>query len=314
MKNITIIIPSYNEEKNVPLFYQEVKKHLNIPGYRFNLLFVDDGSKDNTFAEIKKCAANDPLVRYLRFSRNFGKEAAMHAGLEYSKDEDAIIIIDCDLQQPPSLIPEMISYYESGYKIVYTKGKTRKGEPKLRTFFANRFYRLYNRHTEMPLDNGAKDFQLLDKQVIAAFLQIKDNYRFVKGIFSWVGYPRKCIEYDFIPRMHGKSTWSFKSLFKYAFNGMNQFSTLLMLLPVAMLIGVMACLIGDILLFIFDIFTLAQFLLGLNMVLLGLLLGVSIYGIFYLLYQLRRQVLNRPIYLIQESSEDNPVEKNLDIH
>ncbi|MDD3113137.1 MAG: glycosyltransferase family 2 protein [Candidatus Izemoplasmatales bacterium] len=314
MKNITIIIPSYNEEKNVPLFYQEVKKHLNIPGYRFNLLFVDDGSKDNTFAEIKKCAANDPLVRYLRFSRNFGKEAAMHAGLEYSKDEDAIIIIDCDLQQPPSLIPEMISYYESGYKIVYTKGKTRKGEPKLRTFFANRFYRLYNRHTEMPLDNGAKDFQLLDKQVIAAFLQIKDNYRFVKGIFSWVGYPRKCIEYDFIPRMHGKSTWSFKSLFKYAFNGMNQFSTLLMLLPVAMLIGVMACLIGDILLFIFDVFTLAQFLLGLNMVLLGLLLGVSIYGIFYLLYQLRRQVLNRPIYLIQESSEDNPVEKNLDIH
>jgi uncharacterized membrane protein YciS (DUF1049 family) len=208
----------------------------------------------------------------------------------------------------------MISYYESGYKIVYTKGKTRKGEPKLRTFFANRFYRLYNRHTEMPLDNGAKDFQLLDKQVIAAFLQIKDNYRFVKGIFSWVGYPRKCIEYDFIPRMHGKSTWSFKSLFKYAFNGMNQFSTLLMLLPVAMLIGVMACLIGDILLFIFDVFTLAQFLLGLNMVLLGLLLGVSIYGIFYLLYQLRRQVLNRPIYLIQESSEDNPVEKNLDIH
>ena len=314
MKNITIIIPSYNEEKNVPLFYQEVKKHLNIPGYRFNLLFVDDGSKDNTFAEIKKCAANDPLVRYLRFSRNFGKEAAMHAGLEYSKDEDAIIIIDCDLQQPPSLIPEMISYYESGYKIVYTKGKTRKGEPKLRTFFANRFYRLYNRHTEMPLDNGAKDFQLLDKQVIAAFLQIKDNYRFVKGIFSWVGYPRKCIEYDFIPRMHGKSTWSFKSLFKYAFNGMNQFSTLLMLLPVAMLIGVMACLIGDILLFIFDVFTLAQFLLGLNIVLLGLLLGVSIYGIFYLLYQLRRQVLNRPIYLIQESSEDNPVEKNLDIH
>lgn len=304
MKNITIIVPSYNEEKNVPLFHQEVNKYLDIPGYQFRLLFVDDGSKDNTFGAIKTCAANDPRVHYLRFSRNFGKEAAMHAGLEHSRDEDAVIIIDCDLQQPPSLIPEMIADYEAGYKIVYTKGKTRKGEPKLRTFFANRFYRLYNRNAEMPLDNGAKDFQLLDKQVVAAFLAIKDNYRFVKGIFSWVGYPRKCIEYDFIPRMHGKSTWSFKSLFKYAFNGMNQFSTLLLLLPVLMLLGVMALFVTDLLLFVFNVFTLGEFLLALNVVFLGLALGITLYGAFYLLYQLRRQVLNRPIYLIQESSED----------
>ena len=155
----------------------------------------------------------------------------MHAGLEHSKESDAVIIIDCDLQQPPSLIPEMIKYYEEGYKIVYTKGRTRKGEPKLRTFFANWFYKIYNRHTEMPLDTGAKDFQLLDRQVVEAFLAIKDNYRFVKGIFSWVGYPRKCIEFDFIPRMRGKSTWSFKSLLRYAFNGLNQFSTILLIVP-----------------------------------------------------------------------------------
>jgi glycosyltransferase involved in cell wall biosynthesis len=304
MKELTIIIPSFNEEQNVPLFYAEVKKYLDIPGYEFSLLFIDDGSKDNTFAKIKEIAHQDAQVRYLRFSRNFGKESAMHAGLEYSRSSDAVIIIDCDLQQPPSLIPDMISYYESGYKIVYTKGKTRQGEPRLRTFFANWFYRIYNRHTEMPLDNGAKDFQLLDRQVVDAFLQIKDNYRFVKGIFSWVGYPRKCIEYDFIPRMHGKSTWSFKSLLKYAFNGMNQFSTLLMLLPVMMFLGVFLLLVGDILLYVFQVFTLAEFLLGMNVVLLGgLLTGVS-YGAFYLLYQLRRQALNRPIYLSQESSED----------
>jgi glycosyltransferase involved in cell wall biosynthesis len=304
MKKLTIIIPSFNEEQNVPLFYAEVNQYLDIPGYEFSLLFIDDGSKDNTFAKIKELAHQDARVRYLRFSRNFGKESAMHAGLEYSRGSDAVIIIDCDLQQPPSLIPDMISYYESGYKIVYTKGKTRKGEPRLRTFFANWFYRIYNRHTEMPLDNGAKDFQLLDRQVVDAFLRIKDNYRFVKGIFSWVGYPRKCIEYDFIPRMHGKSTWSFKSLLKYAFNGMNQFSTLLMLLPAMMFLGVFLLLAGDILLFVFHVFTLAEFLLGMNVVLLGgLLSGVS-YGAFYLLYQLRRQALDRPIYLIQESSED----------
>lgn len=304
MKKITIIIPSFNEEKNVRPFYEEVKKYINIKGYEFDLLYIDDGSKDHTLDEILKLREEDPAVKYIRFSRNFGKEAAMHAGLEHSRQSDAVIIIDCDLQQPPALIPEMISHYDSGYKIVYTKGKTRKGEPKLRTFFANWFYRIYNRHTEMPLDNGAKDFQLLDKQVVDAFLKLKDNYRFVKGIFSWVGYSRKCIEYDFIPRKYGKTSWSFKSLLRYAFNGMNQFSTLLMLLPVMAIIIAFVALVTDVLLFSFGVFVLSEFLLGLHVVILLFVLGILAYGMFYLLYQMRRQVLNRPIYLIQESSED----------
>ncbi len=308
MKKITIIIPSYNEEKNVLPFYKEVKNYINLPGYEFSLLYVNDGSKDNTLDEIKKLSKQDSKVRYISFSRNFGKESAMHAGLTYAKEADAVIIIDCDLQQPPALIPEMIKNYEEGYKIVYTKGKTRKGEPKLRTFFANWFYRIYNTHTDMPLDNGAKDFQLLDKVVVDAFLKLKDNYRFVKGIFSWVGYKRKCLEYDFIPRVNGKSSWSFKSLLKYAFNGMNQFSTILMVVPVVVLIFSFLLLISDALFYAFQIFTLAEFLIGIYLFIGIFMLGIVSYAGFYLLYQMRRQVLDRPIYLIEESSEDSPLE------
>lgn len=305
MKKITIIIPSYNEEKNVRPFYDEVSKYINHPNYEFELLYVNDGSRDDTLSEMKKLHEIDNKVRFISFSRNFGKESAMHAGLMESRDSDAVIMIDCDLQQPPSLIPEMIAYYEEGYKIVYTKGKTRKGEPKLRTFFANWFYRIYNSHSDMPLDNGAKDYQLLDKVVVEAFLKLNDNYRFVKGIFSWVGYKRKCLEYDFIPRMNGKSSWSFKSLLKYAFNGMNQFSTILMIVPILVLLTSVLLLVSDALLFAFSVLTLSEFILGIYFFIAVFVLGVSTYAIFYLLYQMRRQILNRPIYLIEETSEDS---------
>ncbi len=308
MKKITIIIPSYNEEQNVRPFYDEVKKHLTNKNYEYELLYVNDGSKDHTLEEMRKLHQEDSSVKYISFSRNFGKESAMHAGLIESRNSDAVIIIDCDLQQPPSLIPTMLTHYEEGYKIVYTKGKTRKGEPKLRTFFANWFYRIYNTHTDMPLDNGAKDYQLLDKVVVEAFLKLNDNYRFVKGIFSWVGYKRKCLEYDFIPRVNGKSSWSFKSLLKYAFNGMNQFSTILMIVPVLVILTSVIVLVSDGLFFLFQLFTLSEFILGVYLFLVLFLLGITSYAIFYLLYQMRRQVLNRPIYLLEETSEDQHFE------
>ena len=154
------------------------------------------------------------------------------------------------------------------------------------------------------MDNGAKDFQLLDKQVVAAYLSIKDNYRFMKGVFSWVGYKRKCLEYDFIPRKYGKSTWSFKSLFKYGFNGMNQFSNVLMVLPVLSLFFGLLMIIGNVVFFAVDLFDLSEFLLGLGISLLWMMMSVLSYGIFYLTYGLRRQLLNRPIYLIDEDSKD----------
>jgi len=305
MKKITIIVPSYNEEKNIRPFYEETSKYLTAPGYEFQFLFVNDGSRDDTLGEIKKLAGEDARVKFLSFSRNFGKESAMHAGLAYAaKSSDALLLIDCDLQQPPLLIPEMIRYYEEGYKIVYTKGRTRKGEPKLRTLFANLYYRLYNRYTDRPLENGAKDFQLMDKQVAEAILSLKDNLRFMKGLFSWVGFKKKCLEYDFIPRRIGKSSWSFKSLFKYGFNGMNQFSNILLILPVFAFVFGWIFLAANIALYLTGVFDLSAFLLALELNLMYFVLDVCLYGIFYLLYSVRRQALDRPIYLVEEASED----------
>lgn len=303
MKKLTIIIPSYNEEKNVPLFYEETKGFCNHPDFQYEFLFVNDGSRDNTLTEIKKLSLLDERVKYISFSRNFGKESAMHAGLEAAQESDCVVIIDCDLQQPPSLIPVMISHYLEGYKIVYTKGASRKGEPKLRTFFANLYYRIYNKYTDTPLDNGAKDYQLLDKDVVKAFLSLKDNYRFVKGIFSWVGFKRKCLEYEFIPRRHGKSTWSFKSLFRYGFNGMNQFSQILMIVPTLLFILSILLLGGNLALYFLEVFVLSEFLLALQINLLFFVISIVMYVFLYLVYGLRKQVLNRPIYLIEEESE-----------
>ena len=304
MKKARLIVPAYNEEKNIALFYDEAIKYLKYDDIEFDILFVNDGSKDNTLSEILKLTKVDKSVKYISLSRNFGKESAMHAGLESSRDKDFIIIIDCDLQQPPHIIAEMIQYYREGYKIVYTKSKSRKGEPKLRTFFANMFYRIYNAYTERPLDNGAKDFQLMDKIVVDAFLKIKDNYRFIKGIFSWVGYPRKCIEYDFIPRKYGKSSWSFKSLVKYAFNGMNQFSTILLVLPVFFLFVGLGLIVLDLVLYFTNIFSLSNMILSLHLSFLILVISLFAYVVIYLLYSNRKQVMNRPIYLVEETSED----------
>ncbi|MDY0010243.1 MAG: glycosyltransferase family 2 protein [Candidatus Izemoplasmatales bacterium] len=304
MKKARLIVPAYNEEENISLFYNETSKYLKYDDIDFDILFVNDGSKDNTLNEILKLSKIDKKVKYISLSRNFGKEAAMHAGLESSRDKDFIIIIDCDLQQPPHLITEMIQYYREGYKIVYTKSKSRKGEPKLRTLFANLFYKIYNAYTERPLDNGAKDYQLMDKIVVDAFLKVKDNYRFIKGIFSWVGYPRKCIEYDFIPRQHGKSSWSFKSLVKYAFNGMNQFSTILLVLPIMFLFTGFLLVVTDLILYFTNILNLSTMILGLHMSLLVILMSILAYVVIYLLYSNRKQIMNRPIYLVEETSED----------
>ena len=308
MMKARLIVPAYNEEENIAEFYNEAIQYLTYDDIEFDILFVNDGSKDHTLDVIKKVEEKHIPIKYISLSRNFGKESAMHAGLVNSQDKDFIIIIDSDLQQPPSLIPELVKHYRDGYKIVYTKSKTRAGEPRLRRFFSNMFYRIYNFYTERPLINGAKDFQLMDKQVVDAFIKIKDNNRFVKGIFSWVGYKRKCIEFEFIPRKHGKTSWSFYSLLKYAFNGMNQFSTILLVLPVISFIFGLMIVIADVLLYVFDIYNLSTFILTMHLSFIVLALSVFSYVIIYLLYQNRKQVLHRPVYLVEEASEDLQVE------
>ncbi len=308
MMKARLIVPAYNEEENVALFYEEAIKYLVYDDIEFDILFVNDGSKDNTLEAIKNIKVLNIPIKYISLSRNFGKEPAMHAGLVNSQDKDFIIIIDCDLQQPPSLIPEMIEYYREGYKIIYTKSKSRDGEPRLRRFFANMFYKIYNIYTERPLINGAKDYQLMDKQVVDAFIKIKDNNRFIKGIFSWVGFKRKALEFDFIPRKHGKTSWSFYSLLKYAFNGMNQFSTILLVLPVLSFVLGFMILTADVVLYIMDIYNFSTFIITLHLGFITLALSIFSYIIIYLLYQNRKQVLQRPVYLVEEASEDLQIE------
>lgn len=234
-KQIALIIPAYNEREMIDILYDEVTKVINpLKQYDFIFLFVDDGSKDETLALVKAKALVDPRIKYVSFSRNFGKEAAMLAGLEASKklNVDAALFMDADLQDPPSIIVDLLGYYEDGYKYIYTRNKTRKGQGLLKKFFAISFYKVYRTLTrDKNAISGARDFALLDKDVIAAFLSYKDARRYSKGIASQIGFKNKVIEYDFHNRQAGTTKWSFRKLFAYAMTGIEQFSRIYELVP-----------------------------------------------------------------------------------
>ena len=224
---ISIIVPCYNEQAAIPFFYKEIDRISQVMKEEtdFELLFVDDGSKDGTMAVLRELAANDKRVRYVSFSRNFGKEAAMYAGLENARG-DLVAILDADLQDPPSLLPEMYaSIKNDGYDSVATRRSTRKGEPKLRSFFARVFYKLMNRISKTELVEGARDFRLMTRQMVDSVLSVCEYNRFTKGIFTWVGYKTRWIEYENVERMAGETKWSFWKLFKYSLECIMAFST-----------------------------------------------------------------------------------------
>lgn len=214
---LEIVVPCFNEEKNISLFYDEINKVLN-DKYEWNIIFVDDGSSDNTLDEIKKLDKSN----YISFSRNFGKEAAIYAGLKQTT-ADYVILMDVDLQDPPSLIPKMIKYIDE-YDIVATRRISRKGEPKIRSFFARRFYKLINRVSDIELVDGARDFRLMKRQVVDSVLELNEINRFSKGIFQWIGFETKWIEYENVERIEGETSWSFWQLFKYSIEGIVSFS------------------------------------------------------------------------------------------
>lgn len=303
MNKIAIVVPCYNEEEMLEFFHQEIGKHF-VPGYDFYLIFVDDGSKDKTLEIIRSLNKKDPKVKYVSFSRNFGKEAAMYAGLKAAKniDADAAILIDADLQDPPSLIPEMLKYYEEGYKHIYTKHKSRKNEPFLKRFFAKMYYKIYGRLTNNPnVTQGARDFSLLDRDVIEAFLQVKDYRRFTKGIFTWVGFEKKCIEFDYVPRYAGKTKWSFRKLFRYGLLGIKQFSHVYNLIP-NLLIFFCLLLLG------FEIgygYYKGFDFLALKIEFLALLILIGIKYLMRLAYDIRDQGLDRPLYLAKETNVES---------
>ena len=222
---ISIVVPCHNEEEMVPIFHKEITAvSEQLPDAVFEMIFVNDGSKDATLAELKRVASLDERVHYLSFSRNFGKEAAMVAGLRHATG-NYVAVMDADLQDPPAMLVEMVALIRIGeYDCIGTKRLDRKGEPPIRSFFARQFYQLINRISDTEIVDGARDFRLMTRQMVDAVLEMTEYNRFSKGIFSWVGFETKYLSYENQERVAGKTTWSFWSLFKYSLDGIVAFS------------------------------------------------------------------------------------------
>lgn len=223
-KKISIIVPCYNEQETVNRFYEEIKKVTDdIMRYVFEFIYVNDGSKDQTASLVKELHAKDERVCLVDFSRNFGKEAAMLAGMEQAQG-DAVVIMDVDLQDPPELLPKMIRLYEDGYENIYTRRRNRDGEPPIRSFFANLFYKLINRMSDVEIIDGARDYRLLSRRAVDELIKLKEANRFSKGLFQWVGYDSICLEFDHVERVAGETKWNFMKLVDYAIEGITAFS------------------------------------------------------------------------------------------
>lgn len=222
---ISLIIPCYNEEESLLPFYTELNRVSNeMADYEFEMLFIDDGSRDKTLSILKDLASNDKRVKYISFSKNFGKEAAMYAGFCNSTG-DYTAVMDADMQDPPALLLDMVKILESGeYDSVATRRQTRKGEPKIRSFFARAFYKIMNKISTLDMVDGARDFRLMKRDMVDAIVSMCENNRFSKGIFGWIGFKTYWMSYDNVERVAGQTKWSFKKLLKYSWDGIISFS------------------------------------------------------------------------------------------
>lgn len=244
MSLLSVVVPCYNEEESVSLFYDELTKNDSFfkdKGMNVEILFIDDGSADRTAEEVKRLREKDERVHLVSFSRNFGKEAAIYAGLEHSAG-DYVVLMDVDLQDPPSLLPEMFSCLEQGYDSVATRRVSRKGEPPIRSFFARLFYKLMKKISRTEIMDGARDYRLMTRQMVNAILSMQEYNRFTKGIFGWVGFRTKWLEYENVERARGETKWNFWKLFIYSLDGITAFSTVpLMIAAVA---GALFCMLA----------------------------------------------------------------------
>lgn len=314
MDLITLIIPCYNEQESLPLLYPElVKVSQEMSGQSFEFLFVNDGSRDNTLELLRELAEKDERVKYISFSRNFGKESAMYAGLENASG-DYVAFMDADMQDPPSLLPQMYkAVTEEGYDSAATRRVTRKGEPPIRSFFARMFYKIMNKISDTDIVDGARDFRLMNRKFVDALLQMKEYNRFSKGLFGWVGYKTKWIEFENVERVAGETKWSFWSLFKYSIEGILAFTTAP--LVIASVLGMLLCFLA----FVFIVFIIVRKICFNNSVdgwasmvcIISLLGGLQLFAIGVVgqyLAKLYLEIKNRPIYLIGETN----IEKNKD--
>lgn len=305
---ISLIVPCYNEEEVLPYFYQAFCELANnLKEYDLEVIFVNDGSKDRTIEIVKEFAAKDSRVKYISFSRNFGKEAAIYAGFEHASG-DYIAMLDADLQDPPELLPEMLkAIKEEGYDSAATRRVTRKGEPPIRSFFARCFYKLMNRISSTEIMDGARDYRLMTRQFMDAILDMKEYNRFSKGIFGWVGFETKWIEFENVERRAGETKWSFWKLLLYSIEGIIGFSTAP--LALASVMGIFFCALA----FIFLIVILVKTLCfgdpvsgwpSMTCIIL-LLGGIQLFSIGILGMYLSKTYLEtkkRPIYICKETN------------
>ena len=225
MKKITIIIPAYNEEEALPFLFERLQKiTTENPNYEYEILFINDGSKDKTIELIKEQRKKDPTISYVDLSRNFGKETAMIAGLDYATG-DAVIFIDADLQDPPELIPELIKYWEQGYDDVYARRKSRQGETFFKKFTSKMYYKILQKMSRVEIQIDTGDFRLLDRRCVNALKKLRESQRCSKSMFSWIGYNKKEVLYDRDPRVAGKTKWNYKRLVDLAIDGITSFTT-----------------------------------------------------------------------------------------
>lgn len=308
---ISVIVPCYNEQESLQLFYNEIKRvSCEMSDVEFELLFVNDGSRDKTLDVLKELAEKDSTVKYLSFSRNFGKESAIYAGLKNASGE-LVAIMDADLQDPPSLLPQMYDIIiNEGYDSVATRRVTRKGEPPIRSFFAKMFYKIINRISDADIVDGARDYRLMNRKFVDSILSMKEYNRFSKGLFGWVGFKTKWIEFENIERIAGETKWSFWKLFKYSIEGIVAFSTTP--LVIASVIGVIFCFLA----FLFvGVIVIRKLLFGdpvdgwASLVSIILFLGglqLSCIGILgQYLAKLYLEAKDRPLYLIGEKNDQN---------
>ena len=307
MNLLSIVVPCFNEEKTVKIFSKEINKTLN--EHNFEIIFINDGSGDNTLNNIKKLADENSNIKYISFSRNFGKESAIYAGLKNATG-DLVCVMDVDLQHPPSLLPEMIeSVSNEDYDVAAARRTSRKGEPKIKSFFSHMFYKVFKRITKMDLVEGATDYRVMTRQVVDSILQLKEYNRFSKGLFQWVGFNTKWICYENVERVAGQTTWSYWGLIKYSIEGLVAFST--MPLTISILLGTIFSIVA----FIYMIVIIIRYLLysdpvqGFATIMCSLLLlgGIQLLSIGALGKYLEKTYIetkNRPIFIIKESNID----------
>lgn len=242
-KSVTLIVPCYNEEESLPIFYHAVCEVARaLKQYQITLLLVNDGSRDSTLSVMRELASQDERVKYISFSRNFGKEAAMYAGF-CNATGDYVAVMDADMQDPPSLLPQMLEILETGeYDSVATRRVTREGEPPIRSFFARMFYRIINKISDADIVDGARDFRLMKKEMVDAIVAMCEYNRFSKGIFGWIGFRTKWLPFKNVERVAGETKWSFWGLFKYSIDGIVNFSQAP--LSIASLIGLLLTLVS----------------------------------------------------------------------